>query len=87
MYNSAVLGTRRKIGSWVRKGPFHRVVGLPVVFGLPGDFLFRDSDFLTNSLRIARRIHRLRPLPLYEYGAVYSDTIEYGHQKGQLSCD
>lgn len=21
------------------KGPFHRVVGLPVVFGLPGDFL------------------------------------------------
>lgn len=23
------------------KGPFHRVVGLPVVFGSPGDFLFR----------------------------------------------
>ena len=21
------------------KGPFHRVVGLPVVFGSPGDFL------------------------------------------------
>ena len=25
------------------KGPFHRVVGLPVVFGSPGDFLFRGG--------------------------------------------
>ncbi len=25
------------------KGPFHRVVGLPVVFGSPGDFLVRQA--------------------------------------------
>ena len=48
-YNTRVLGTRRKTGSWVQKGPFHRVVGLPVVFGLPGDFLFRGSKFLQAS--------------------------------------
>ena len=37
-YNTCVLGTRRKTGSWVQKGPFHRVVGLPLVFGSGGDF-------------------------------------------------
>ncbi len=26
------------------KGPFHRVVGLPVVFGLPGDFLLGEEE-------------------------------------------
>ena len=38
-YNAPVLGIRRKTDSWVQKGPFHRVVGLPVVFGSRGDFL------------------------------------------------
>ena len=38
-YNTRVLGTRRKTGSWVQKGPFHRVVGLPLIFGSGGDFL------------------------------------------------
>ena len=33
------------------KGPFHRVVGLPAVFGSPGDFLFRGKQFLHASDR------------------------------------
>lgn len=42
-YNTRVLGTRRKTGSWVQKGPFHRVVGLPLVFGSGGDFFQGES--------------------------------------------
>ena len=44
-YNVPVLGTRRKTGSWVQKGPFHRVVGLPLVFGSGGDFFQGESGW------------------------------------------
>lgn len=42
------------------KGPFHRVVGLPVVFGLPGDFLLgegRNHFHLKTGLYKKNRIH------------------------------
>ena len=45
-YNTPVLGIRRKTDSWVQKGPFHRVVGLPVVFGSRGDFLQGHALYL-----------------------------------------
>ena len=87
-YNTPVLGIRRKTDSWVQKGPFHRVVGLPVVFGSRGDFLQGHALYLLGARAaffIAQKQIFLKKIVIFSHQGCCQGLL-YGTRRGILSC-